>query len=110
MAPMLTHSVENRFISIIFAVLILVVAPLFVLPRHRLADIRPVGTNHLRADLASESGGRIQGMAFRSVDTPLGDFLARNRGATLHVVGSLSANHWNGSRRVQFRIVDAAPA
>jgi single-stranded-DNA-specific exonuclease len=86
------------------------VAPLFVLPRHRLADIRPVGTNHLRADLASESGGRIQGMAFRSVDTPLGDFLARNRGATLHVVGSLSANHWNGSRRVQFRIVDAAPA
>lgn len=86
------------------------VAPLFALPRHRLLDIRPVGANHLRADLASESGGRIQGMAFRSVETPLGDFLARNRGATLHVVGSLSANHWNGSRRVQFRIVDAAPA
>ena len=86
------------------------VAPLFALPRHRLIDIRAVGTNHLRADLASESGGRIQGMAFRAVDTPLGDFLARNRGATLHVAGSLSANHWNGSRRVQFRIVDAAPA
>jgi single-stranded-DNA-specific exonuclease len=86
------------------------VAPLFALPRHRLMDIRPVGTNHLRAELASESGGRIQGMAFRSVDTPLGDFLARNRGATLHVVGSLSANYWNGSRRVQFRITDAAPA
>jgi single-stranded-DNA-specific exonuclease len=86
------------------------VAPLFALPRHRLMDIRPVGTNHLRAELASESGGRIQGMAFRSVDTPLGDFLARNRGATLHVAGSLSANYWNGSRRVQFRITDAAPA
>lgn len=86
------------------------VAPLFALPRHRLVDVRAVGANHLRVDLGSESGGRIQGMAFRSVDTPLGDFLARNRGATLHVAGSLSANHWNGSRRVQFRIVDAAPA
>jgi single-stranded-DNA-specific exonuclease len=86
------------------------VAPLFALPRHRLIDVRPVGANHLRADLASESGGRIQGIAFRSVDTPLGEFLARSRGGTLHVAGSLSANHWNGSRRVQFRIVDAAPA
>ena len=28
---MLTHSVENRFIAIILAVLVLVVAPLFVL-------------------------------------------------------------------------------
>src|SRR4051812_31332412 len=28
---MLTHSVENRFISIIFAVLVLIIAPLFVL-------------------------------------------------------------------------------
>lgn len=86
------------------------VAPLFALPRHRLIDVRPVGTNHLRADLASESGGRLQGIAFRSVDTPLGEFLLRNRGGTLHVAGSLSGNYWNGSRRVQFRIVDAAPA
>jgi single-stranded-DNA-specific exonuclease len=86
------------------------VAPLFALPRHRLVDVRSVGANHLRADLASESGGRIQGIAFRSVDTPLGDFLFKSRGGMLHVAGSLSANHWNGSRRVQFRIVDAAPA
>jgi single-stranded-DNA-specific exonuclease len=86
------------------------VAPLFVLPRHRLIDVRPVGSNHLRVNLASESGGRIQGMAFRSTDTPLGAFLLGNRGGTLHVAGSLSGNYWNGSRRVQFRIVDAAPA
>jgi single-stranded-DNA-specific exonuclease len=86
------------------------IAPLFALPRHRLIDVRQVGANHLRADLASESGGRIQGIAFRAADTPLGDFLLRNRGATVHVAGSLSGNYWNGTRRVQFRIVDAAPA
>ncbi|ESZ48284.1 MULTISPECIES: single-stranded-DNA-specific exonuclease RecJ [unclassified Mesorhizobium] len=86
------------------------VAPVFALPRHRLADARAVGTNHIRADLQSESGGRIQGIAFRSVDTTLGEFLFKNRGNTIHVAGSLSGNYWNGNRTVQFRITDAAKA
>jgi single-stranded-DNA-specific exonuclease len=28
----------------------------------------------------------------------------------VHLAGSVSINHWNGSRRVQFRITDAAQA
>ncbi|MBM2714751.1 single-stranded-DNA-specific exonuclease RecJ [Mesorhizobium caraganae] len=86
------------------------VAPVFALPRHRLADARTVGTNHIRADLQSESGGRIQAIAFRAVDTALGEFLFKNRGKTIHVAGSLSGNYWNGNRSVQFRISDAAKA
>jgi single-stranded-DNA-specific exonuclease len=86
------------------------VAPVFVLPRHALVDARPVGVNHIRVDLRSESGGRIQAMAFRAVDTPLGEFLFKNRGATVHVAGTLSGNYWNGSRRVQFRVTDVALA
>ena len=86
------------------------VAPVFVLPRHALLDARPVGVNHIRVDLRSESGGRIQAMAFRAVDTPLGEFLFKNRGATVHVAGTLSGNYWNGSRRVQFRLTDVALA
>lgn len=86
------------------------VAPVFALPRHRLADARAVGTNHIRADLQSDSGGRIQAIAFRAVDTALGEFLFKNRGKTIHVAGSLSGNYWNGNRTVQFRITDAAKA
>ncbi|WP_192177655.1 single-stranded-DNA-specific exonuclease RecJ [Mesorhizobium amorphae] len=86
------------------------VAPVFALPRHRLADARPVGTNHIRAELQSQSGGRIQAIAFRAVDTALGEFLFKNRGKTMHVAGSLSGNYWNGNRTVQFRITDAAIA
>lgn len=86
------------------------VAPVFALPRHRLVDARQVGTNHIRADLQSGSGGRIQAIAFRAVDTALGEFLFRNRGAAVHVAGSLSSNYWNGNRRAQFRIIDAASA
>lgn len=86
------------------------VAPVFVLPRHKLIDARLVGTSHIRADLQSDSGKRIQAIAFRAADTVLGDFLFKNRGATIHVAGSLSGNYWNGSKSVQFRITDAAAA
>ena len=86
------------------------VSPVFVLPRHRLADARLAGISHIRADLHSDSGGRIQAIAFRAVDTALGEFLFKNRGSTVHVAGSLSGNYWNGNRTVQFRIMDAALA
>ena len=49
-------------------------------------------------------------MAFRAADTELGNFLMKNRGATIHAAGSLSSNYWNGARNVQFRLIDAAPA
>lgn len=84
--------------------------PVFVLPRHRVADVRFVGANHIRADLQSDAGGRVPSIAFRAVDTPLGDFLFKSRGAYIHVAGSLSANYWNGNKTVQFRLIDAAMA
>ncbi|GAA2822441.1 exonuclease RecJ [Aminobacter aminovorans] len=86
------------------------VPPVFVLPRHRIADARLVGNAHIRIDLRSESGGKVQAMAFRAAETPLGDFLFRNRDRAIHVAGSISVNHWNGSRTAQFRIVDASLA
>ncbi len=83
---------------------------MFVLPRHVLADVRPVGAAHLRVELRSQSGGRLNAIAFRVVDTELGAFLWRNRGAQLHVAGHLQVNHWNGSRSAQLRIMDVAQA
>lgn len=86
------------------------VAPVFVLPRHRLDDARLVGANHVRADLRSEGGARIQTIAFRAAGTTLGDFLFASRGRTIHLAGSLSGSYWNGNRRVDFRVIDAALA
>jgi single-stranded-DNA-specific exonuclease len=84
--------------------------PLLVLPRHTLADARQVGVNHIRVDLRSQTGARLQAMAFRAADTDLGSFLFASRGRTVHVAGSVSSNWWNGTRSVQFRVVDAALA
>lgn len=84
--------------------------PLFVLPRHRIADVRPVGSSHLRIDLRSPGGGRVQGIAFRVAGTALGDFLQKRRGQSIHAAGAVSLNFWKGVRQVQFRLTDAAPA
>ena len=83
-------------------------APIFALPRHRLLSAREVGNGHVRADLASLTGARIQAMAFRAAQSDLGKFLFANQGATIHVAGSLAANHWNGNRTIQLRMIDAA--
>ncbi len=85
-------------------------APVFVLPRHLVRDARLVGTSHLRVDLQSDAGGKIQAMAFRALGTPLGDFLVKSRGSHIHLAGQIQANYWNGGRTVQFRITDAAQA
>ena len=84
--------------------------PMLVLPRHMLADARQVGHNHIRVELRSATGSRLQAMAFRAIDTELGHFLFSSRGREVHVAGTLSSNWWNGARSAQFRIVDAAPA
>lgn len=82
---------------------------MIALPRHRLVDVLPVGSGHLRLSLQSPSGGRVTAMAFRAGDTELGAFLGANRGELVHVAGTLGANHWNGRVSVQLRVIDAAP-
>lgn len=82
--------------------------PVFALPSHRLRDSRLVGQSHIKVTLESQDGGRLDGIAFRAAETPLGELLLSSRGAQLHVAGTLGADHWQGSRRVQLRVTDAA--
>ena len=84
--------------------------PVLVLPHHVLADARIAGTNHIRLELRSQTGRRLQAMAFRAVDTDLGHFIFSSIGKPMHVVGNLNSNWWNGTRSAQFRVMDAAPA
>ncbi|AGB71011.1 single-stranded-DNA-specific exonuclease RecJ [Rhizobium tropici CIAT 899] len=84
--------------------------PVFALPSHRLRDSRLVGQSHIKITLEAQDGGRVDGIAFRAAETPLGELLLSSRGAQIHVAGTLGADHWQGSRRVQLRITDAAKA
>ncbi len=85
-------------------------APVFALPAHRLTDARQVGQNHVKVTVTGPDGRKLDGIAFRAVDTPLGAALLGGRGRAFHLAGTLSADHWQGSRRVQLRVLDAAHA
>jgi single-stranded-DNA-specific exonuclease len=82
--------------------------PIFALPMHRITDSRFIGTNHIKVMMEGPDGGRLEGMAFRAAETDLGRLLLSSRGDQIHVAGCLSAEFWQGTKRIQFRIQDAA--
>jgi single-stranded-DNA-specific exonuclease len=82
--------------------------PVFALPSHKILDARQVGVNHIKVSIEGLDRTRLEAIAFRAIGTPLGDLLLASRGASLHLAGTLSADMWQSSRRVQLRIMDAA--
>ncbi|HLL28733.1 MAG TPA: single-stranded-DNA-specific exonuclease RecJ [Xanthobacteraceae bacterium] len=84
--------------------------PVFAFPSHLVAYADPVGNAHARVRLRSGDGGALNAIAFRALDRPLGQALIAARGQTMHLVGCLSIDRWQGQERVQLRILDAAPA
>ncbi len=82
--------------------------PVFAVPAHVLSDARIVGQAHIKVTLTGPDGSRLDGIAFRAVDTPMGTALLGGRGLAFHFAGTLSADHWQGARRVQMRLLDVA--
>jgi single-stranded-DNA-specific exonuclease len=85
--------------------------PRFVLSHAMVDRADPVGTNHVRCFLsAAGARERIKAIAFRALDTPLGEALLRagRGGPPLHVAGHLRADTWQGRSDVQLIIDDAA--
>jgi single-stranded-DNA-specific exonuclease len=82
-------------------------------PVFAFADVRPyaaapVGTGHVRLMLEDQTGQRIKAIAFRALNTPLGDALMGRR--PLHVVVRLKKDDWRGGNAVDCEIIDASPA
>ncbi|MCF6370991.1 single-stranded-DNA-specific exonuclease RecJ [Rhizobium halophilum] len=84
--------------------------PIFAMPAHRVKEARLIGTSHVKAVLQAADGTCVDAIAFRAAETPLGNLLLNGRGSQLHVAGCLSGDQWQGNRRIQLRILDAAPA
>ena len=85
--------------------------PRFALSGVRVVHAEVVASDHLRCVLADPlDANRLRAIAFRAAGTPLGQFLAETRGATIHVAGHLRRDSWRGGDAVQLLIDDAAPA
>lgn len=79
--------------------------PVFAVKDISVTWSRIVGEQHLKF-AAEDASGRLDCMAWRAVDTPLGD--AIRRGGRMHLAGRLKVNEWNGRRTAQFELADGA--
>jgi single-stranded-DNA-specific exonuclease len=82
--------------------------PVVALPAHQLIFADEVGQAHIRVRFKSGDDAIVNGIAFRSIGQELGNALAEYRGQALHVAGSLAVDRYQGSERVQFRVIDVA--
>ncbi|WP_420337450.1 single-stranded-DNA-specific exonuclease RecJ [Roseibium sp.] len=82
--------------------------PVFAFPAHRVSFADVVGKGHVRATLAAGDGTALKGICFKAEDKPHGKMLLEGRGRNLHVAGTLSIDTWQGTPKVQLRILDVA--
>jgi len=85
--------------------------PRFAITDARLERAVPVGRDqsHLSCTLAGDDGTRLNAIAFRAVNSDLGQALLRHDGAPFHLAGRLRVNTWQGRTSPQLFIDDAAP-
>ncbi len=82
--------------------------PRFVLPEAQILGPQVVGENHVRCTLLGTDGARLKAIAFRALDSALGEVLLRRQGLPLHLAGKLRLDNWAGGDAVQFIIEDVA--
>jgi len=82
--------------------------PRFAFPAHRVKFAKVVGTAHVRCTLEAGDGSRLDAVAFRAADQPVGSALLSSAGMPLHIVGHLRRDTWNGRDRRELVIEDVA--
>ena len=85
--------------------------PRFVIASARIAHADAIGRDqsHLRLTLTDDSGKNLKAIAFRAVETEMGQALLHHGGAPFHIAGKIRINTWQGRSTPQLLIDDAAP-
>ena len=84
--------------------------PVLAAPDVELAWADETAGGHLRLRLRGRDGSGLNAVAFRAIDSPLGQGLLAARGKRIHAAGSLKLDRYNGAVRVEMQMTDAAPA
>ncbi len=82
--------------------------PRFVMPECRIEFADTTTNGHVRCRLSGDGGGRVQAIAFRAADGPVGQALLAARGGALHVAGHLRRDRWRGRDSVRMIVEDVA--
>ncbi len=85
--------------------------PRFAIASARIAHADAIGKDqsHLRLTVTDESGSKLKAIAFRAVETDMGQALLHHGGAPFHLAGKLRVNTWQGRSTPQLLLDDAAP-
>ena len=83
-------------------------APRVALAAVRVARSRRAGESHLALTLTDAAGGRLDAMAFRAFEGPLGPVLADRDGAPVHIAGRLERDDWGGRTKAKLTVDDVA--
>jgi single-stranded-DNA-specific exonuclease len=81
--------------------------PVFALADVRVERLTPMRGGHLRCTLVDSAGRSLRAIAWRSAETPVGRRLMAG-GGTLHAVGKLKPDDWNGRVAAELEIEDLA--
>ena len=84
--------------------------PIFAFPAHQIRYPKIVGKDHVSFTACASDGAQLRAIAFRAAETAMGNAILNAQGSGLHLVGTLNADFWQGTRRVQLRVLDAAKA
>ena len=82
--------------------------PRFAFPAHRVKFAKVVGEAHVRCVLEAGDGSRLDAVAFRAADQPVGAALLASAGMPMHVAGHLRRDTWNGRDKRELVIEDVA--
>ena len=78
----------------------------------RIVQARRIGKegDHVRIVCASADGSRLEAVAFRAADAPLGEFLLTAGQRAIYLAGRVTINSWQGRDKAELHLDDAAPA
>ncbi len=84
-------------------------------PRFAFSDVRRtfaqrVGADHVRFTFEARTGERLNGIAFRCADDPMGQALLASGEAVFHAAGKLKADDSRYGKRADFHLEDLAEA
>lgn len=82
--------------------------PRFAFPAHRVKFAKVVGDTHVRCALEGGDGSRLDAIAFRAAEQPMGELLLNTGGMPVHVAGTLKRDTWGGRDKLEVFIDDVA--
>lgn len=84
--------------------------PRFIIGGARVIKVDILKESHLRLTIEGGRGARLVALMFSAMGSPLGQRLSGAEGECLDILGTLSVNEWNGTRKPQLMIEDARPS